>query len=116
MFANTITLTVNGAAKVLTRINQDNYGSEYRLVGAADRYILKIRHSTTTSNGAKFDQHNVMVEYSTTPALPALPVVMTVSTTLRGQIGAAPPALAFLSDALGVWVAANSAAICQGDN
>jgi hypothetical protein len=116
MLANTLTLTINSVAKVLTRINQDNYGSEYRLVSATERIILKIRHTSTTSSGSKFDQHNVMVEWTKIPAAPALPSVMTASTTLRGQIGTDPAELDYLSDALGVLVAAQLAAIVQGDS
>lgn len=116
MLANTLTLTINSVAKVLTRINQDNYGSEYRLMSTSERITLKIRHSTQTSGGAVFDQHNVLVEWLQIPAAPATPVTLTVSTTLRGQFGHDPAALDNLSDALGVLVAANLAAIVQGDN
>jgi uncharacterized linocin/CFP29 family protein len=116
MLANTLTLTINSVAKVLTRINQDNFGSEYRLISASERIILKIRHSSTTSANVKFDQHNVLVEWTKIPAAPALPSVLTVSTTLRGQIGTDPAELDYLSDALGVLVAAQLAAIVQGDS
>jgi hypothetical protein len=116
MLANTLTLTIATVAKTLTRINQDNYGSEYRLVSASERITLKIRHSSNSSNGSKFDQHNVMVEWIKIPAAPALPSTLTVSTTLRGQLGSDPADLDALSDALGVLVAANLAAIVQGDN
>jgi hypothetical protein len=116
MLANTLTLTINSVAKVLTRINQDNYGSEYRLVAASERIVLKIRHSKSSSGGAQFDQHNVLVEWTKIPASPATPTVMTVSTTLRGQFGTDPVELDYLSDALGVLVAANAASIVQGDN
>ncbi len=51
MLANTLTLTVNSVAKVLTRINQDNYGSEYRLLSATERYTLKIRHQSQKTGG-----------------------------------------------------------------
>lgn len=117
MLANTLTLTVNGAAKVLTRINQDNYGSEYRLTSATERYTLKIRHSTQKGkNGVQFDVHNVLVEHTVFATVSALEQNLTVSTTLRGQIGTDPVALDNLSDALGVLVAAQAAAIVQGDS
>lgn len=116
MLANTLTLTIGGTAKVLTRINQDNYGSEYRLISATERIIMKIRHSTAMSKGRQFDQHNVLVEWISTPASPAEPTTMTVSTTLRGQVGTDPANLDALSDALGVLVAAQAAAIVQGDS
>jgi hypothetical protein len=116
MLANTLTLTVNSVAKVLTRINQDNYGSEYRLVSATERYTLKIRHNTQASGGQQFDVHNVLVEHvvNATPTEPKK--VMTVSSTLRGSIGTDPANLDYLSDALGVLVAAQAAALVQGES
>ncbi len=116
MLANTLTLTINSVAKVLLRINQDNYGSEYRLVSASERITLKIRHSSQRTGNSQFDQHNVFVEWIKIPTAPALPVTMTASTTLRGQLGSDPAELDYLSDALGVLVAAQAAALVQGES
>lgn len=116
MLANTLTLTINSVAKVLTRINQDNYGSEYRLTTASERIVLKFRHASQTVKGNVFDQHNAVVEWTKIPAAPAVPLVLTASITLRGQYGSDPADLDNLSDALGVLFAANLAAIVQGDN
>lgn len=44
-FGATITVSYGGANKVLNRINQDNYGSEYYLREATIDYRMKIRHS-----------------------------------------------------------------------
>lgn len=46
MFADQITITINAVAKVLNRINQDTYSSEYFLRTATDDFRLKLRHST----------------------------------------------------------------------
>lgn len=118
MLANTLTLTIAGMAKTLTRVNQDNYGSEYRLTTATERITLKIRHTSNGKSGTStyFDQHNVLVEHMLIPAAPATPVIYTVSKTLRGQLGHDPAALDALSDAVDVLVGANLAAIVQGDN
>lgn len=116
MLANTLTLTVNSVAKVLTRINQDNYGSEYRLLSATEKYTLKIRHSTQTSGGVTFDVHNVFVEHIVFATVTEVQKVLTVSTTLRGQVGTDPANLDYLSDALGVLVAAQAAALVQGES
>lgn len=65
MIGNTITIN-NGAAKVLTLINQDGYSSEYLLKDSASEFRLKIRHSKTKggANGVAQDRHNVeLVEY-----------------------------------------------------
>lgn len=118
MLANTLTLTIASVAKILTRVNQDNYGSEYRLTTATERIVLKIRHSSSGKKGSStyFDQHNVMVEHMLIPAAPAEPVVYTVSKTLRGQFGHDPATLDALSDAVDVTIGANLALIVQGDN
>ena len=115
MLNNTLTLTVNSVAKVLTRINQDNYGSEYRLLSATERYVLKIRNQTQKSGTRLFDQHNVLVEHTVFGITSDLDKVMTVSTTLRGQQGTDPAALDFLSDALGVLVASVADKLVQGE-
>lgn len=66
-FGATITLTVNAVAKVLNRINQDNYGSEYSLLTATDSWNLKIRHSTDSpdADGVTMLRHNVYLEHIT---------------------------------------------------
>lgn len=115
MLANTLTLTVNSVAKVLTRINQDNYGSEYRLLSATERYTLKIRHASQKTGASVFDSHNVLVEHVVFSTPTTAQKTMTVSCTLRGEVGTDPAALDYLSDALGVLVAAQAAALVQGE-
>jgi len=116
MLSNTLTLTVNSVAKVLLRVNQDNYGSEYRLTTATERYVLKIRHSSQNAGGKTFDSHSVLVEHTVFETVSTLERKMTASVTLRGQIGADPASLDHLSDALGVLVAAQAAALVQGES
>jgi hypothetical protein len=84
-FGATLTVTVNAVAKVLNRINQDNYGSEYYLRSTTDEYRMKIRHSKEApqADGRRFDRHNVELTHvvfatSTTPV-----VTRIVSSTLR---------------------------------
>jgi hypothetical protein len=62
MFADTITFTINSVAKVLTRINQDKYSSEYYLRETLGEFRASIRHSSyvdKTRGGRKVDRHNV---------------------------------------------------------
>lgn len=65
-FGATVTVTVNAVAKVLNRINQDNYGSEYYLRSATDEYRMKIRHSKESpqADGRVFDRHNVELTHT----------------------------------------------------
>lgn len=72
-FADTITITINSVAKVLSRINQDGYSSEYFLRGTLDEFRLKIRHSNYTrkSDGVVIDRHNVEFVQTVYPVSPA---------------------------------------------
>jgi hypothetical protein len=116
MLPNTLTLTINSVAKVLTRVNQDNYGSVYKLTSPTERFVMRIRHTSQTLKSGVFDQHNILVEWTKIPTAPATPLVLTASISLRGQFGSDPADLDNLSDALGVLFAANLASIVQGDN
>jgi hypothetical protein len=66
-FGTTLTITVNSVDKVLNRINQDNYGSEYSLLSDTDSWNLKIRHSTDSvdSDGMTMLRHNFYLEHIT---------------------------------------------------
>lgn len=80
MFADTITITINAVAKVLNRINQDGYSSEYLLKTSLDQYQLKIRNSSYTdkSRGKVIDRHNIEFVHTIYPVSPA-----TVSTVRK---------------------------------
>lgn len=74
MFADTITITINSVAKVLTRVNQDKYSSEYRLRGTTDEFKLLIRNTSyvNKTNGGKIvDRHNVELTQMVYPVAPA---------------------------------------------
>lgn len=73
MFSDTITVTINSVAKVLTKINQDGYSSEYLLRESTGSFRLKIRNSqyTDKARGVKVDRHNVelvQIVYAVAPA------------------------------------------------
>lgn len=72
MFADTITFTINAVAKVLNRINQDAYSSEYFLRGTADEFRAKIRHTSYTNKttGVLTDRHNVELVQTIYPVAP----------------------------------------------
>jgi hypothetical protein len=63
MLANTIVLPLSTGNVTLVRINQDNYGSEYRFSDATQEYILKVRHSKVTykKTGELYHRTNVEV-------------------------------------------------------
>lgn len=74
MFADTITITINAVAKVLNRVNQDGYASEYYLREADGQFRLKLRNSTyadKTRGSMKVDRHNVELVHTIFPVAPA---------------------------------------------
>lgn len=64
MFAATITITMNAVAKILNRVNQDNFGSTYTLVSSTEKIQMLIRHSVDNSvaGAPKIDRHNIFIE------------------------------------------------------
>lgn len=72
MFADTITITINAVDKILNRINQDAYSSEYFLRGSDDDFRLKIRHTNYVSktSGRTIDRHNVEFTQTVYPVSP----------------------------------------------
>jgi len=58
MFADPQSITINGVAKSLAKINQDSYSSEYLLRSAAEEFRLRIRNSAYSRNGVTYDRHN----------------------------------------------------------
>lgn len=104
MFANTLTLVVNSVDKVLERINQDNFGSEYRYIAAdgSEKIKMTFRHATDTQKIGSVDRHTVYVEW-TKPATPTEAAkYWSVSWTLRSLDGSSPATLVHLSAALSV--------------
>lgn len=50
---------------VLSKVNQDNFGAEYRFSGVDGRYVLRIRNTTEpkTANRDVTNRHNVELTY-----------------------------------------------------
>lgn len=59
MLGNTLTIN-DGESRVLVKITQDHYSSEYMLRTSTLQYVAKIRHSETkaTSLRPSYDRHN----------------------------------------------------------
>lgn len=113
-FGSTLTLTVNSVAKVLNKINQDNYGSEYYLRSTLDEYRVKIRHSKLSANadGKVPDRHTVEVLH-TVFATSTVPAIVRRTLTILDIFGDDDlTAAGYLVAASGVY---NSNATVQGD-
>jgi hypothetical protein len=83
MFANTLTLTIDGVAKTLTRINQDNFGSSYKFKDGTEQINLQFRNSTEKSGSVSIDRHNMFVERTIYATPTAQEQYYTASATLR---------------------------------
>lgn len=106
MFPATITLTVATVAKVLNRINQDSYGSEYQFNGATESYNLKIRHSVDSvdGDGLVMKRHNVFVEHVVYPTPTTAMKKETVTVTLRHDKFNDPTGVADVTKAVNAWL------------
>jgi hypothetical protein len=115
MFSDTITFTdIHGTTDyTLTRINQDAYSSEYRLIGDTYQVGLKIRNSTffDKKRGVQINQHNAELTetvYAVSPSL--LDTVRKAFFTLQVQKGDVLASSKEVAIALAGWLTASSAA------
>ncbi len=80
MFSDTITVTIDSDPKVLNRVNQDGYASEYFLRETDGSFRLKLRNTSykdKARNGIGVDRHNIELVHTIFPVAPA------VSPTIR---------------------------------
>lgn len=72
-FGDTITFTINAVAKVLAKINQDGYTTEYLLRESGGTiYSANIRHTTyVNKSGVKTARHNVELIQTVPPVTPS---------------------------------------------
>jgi hypothetical protein len=89
MFANTLTITINAVAYVLTRVNQDNYGSTYIKKDATQSMTLQFRNNTESEakTGVSFDRHNMFFEHIVYATPTTVEKKYTVSTVYRQSFG-----------------------------
>lgn len=89
MFADPITVTINSVAKVLTRINQDGYASEYLLRDTLEEFRLKVRHSTYTDKkraGKVIHRHTIELVQTIYPVSPSvIPTIRKAYTVLENE-------------------------------
>lgn len=63
MLGNTLVLPQAGGDITLTKINQDEYSSEYKFRNSTSQYVAKIRHTKTEATATKLakERHNFEV-------------------------------------------------------
>ncbi len=112
MFADTLTITIDGVGKVLSRINQDQYGSEYYLRETTGDFRLKVKHNeyVDKTRGATVNRHFVDFVHTVYPVSPAtLSTKRHIYTVIEDQTG--DDLVAFLKEVLGFvgfFIAANN--------
>jgi hypothetical protein len=88
-FPDTITFTINAVAKILTRIKDDGYSSEYRLRNAnVEEFRANIRNSTYLDKvtGRNVDRHSVELLHTVFAVDPAtIPTVRKSYFVLENQ-------------------------------
>ncbi len=87
MLGDTITITVNSVAKALSKINQDQYSSEYFLKEALGEFRLKVRHSKDKVAAGKLprDRHVITFTETVYGTLTTAEVVRQSSVTVVGN-------------------------------
>jgi thermostable 8-oxoguanine DNA glycosylase len=73
-FPDTVTITINAQAKVLTKVKSDDYSSEYRLrTAGVDELRMLIRNTSykDKSSGRMVDRHAVELTQTLVPVAPS---------------------------------------------
>lgn len=102
MLGDTLTIAIDGANKVLARINQDNFGAQYLLLSPTEEFAVSIRHSKDKPrlNELDRDRHNVRLTHTIFGTAGAPNIVRETSVTLVGP--RADDKAAFSKEVVGV--------------
>ncbi len=116
MFANTLTLTIDGAAKTLNRINQDNYGSEYKMSSGTELITMLIRHSVDKPAGDVINRHNIYIERVIYATPTSTEKYFSTTFTLRERRGSDPADLLKLAQGFYTLAATIDDGLVVGEN
>jgi hypothetical protein len=112
-----ITLTVNSVAKVLPRVNQDNFGSVYRLKETDDEWELNIRHTYEGKAGpAQIERHNADFKHTKYVGTDRIPVVTQAYFIMRNPRNQSGVDCTQVTQALMVWGNTVAADLSAGQN
>lgn len=116
MFANTLTITIDGAANVLTRINQDNFGSTYVKKTATDVMTLQFRNTVEKQADGSVDRHNMFFEHRVYPTATLTEKYYTMSAVLRIRDGSDPAYLGKLATGFITLLSAQKDGLIAGES
>lgn len=111
MFAATISIVIApSTTRVLQRVNQDSFGSEYQYSDSTEAISMKIRHSPDNpdKDGLIMKRHNVFFERVVYPTPTALMKKYSFTATVRHDKFADPVAAATMADGVCDWLIAGT--------
>lgn len=116
MLTSPITITIDGVAHSLSRINNDNFGSVYLKKVSGLELRCNIRHSYEGKAGpSQFERHNVELVRTTWDAN-GNPIVTTCYVVMRNIRGSDPTIVAKDVAGLNAFVTANKDAIATWES
>nr|UJQ85736.1 MAG: putative coat protein [Leviviridae sp.] len=113
MLGSSITLTVNGVAKAMNLINQDNYSGEYLLQEATEEWRLKVSHAKMAANrvtGVVYNRHVADFTHTTYAVAGVSPEVYNRVYTTWIQKDGDSVSTNYISSALSTYLTASSGA------
>lgn len=116
MFANTLTVTISGVAKVLTRVNQDNYGSTYLLKDGTQEFRLQFRNSSENSAPETIDRHNAFFEWTVYATSTATEKYYSCTSTFRLRKSSDPAILGAMATGFATLVSAQQSGLIGGES
>jgi hypothetical protein len=110
MFANTLDIVVGSNTYTLRRLNQDDFGSEYRFTNGERALSMKIRHSTdkVDGDGLVMKRHNVFLEHIVYPSPTTALKKYTATCTIRDCAFGNPADSAALFSGLITWASSGT--------
>jgi hypothetical protein len=116
MLNSPTTITIDGTAHSLARINQDDYGSTFFKKGANYEFTLNIRHTYQGKEGVgQIERHNVELIHLTWD-VNGNPVKRTTYHVIMNPRNLDPDSVADDTIGLNAWLTTNVVAICARDN
>jgi hypothetical protein len=117
MFANTLTVTINSVARTLVRVNQDNFGSVYRLADATQEFLMKFRNTTEPNDGVDVvERHNMLFQHTVYATSTAKELLYTQSSTIRMRRGGDPAYLAFIVPGFNTLLNSQATGLIAGES
>jgi hypothetical protein len=106
LLGETLTITHNSVARVLPRINQDNFQGLYQLRTTTEEFRVVVKHSTESSKPGvmPLERHYIEYTHSVFATLTVPEFKQVSSVTIRCARGDDPDAAVKTAKALNTWL------------